>query len=175
LKSRSTRKKLRLRSYGVPKETDTVFRGDQEKIRRACRQAAYRAADAEGQELPGSRRGGGSRGEGRGRTDSQIGRERSTGSSPGTGWSRKHSFGYDRIATFSPDDPELRITYDFNIRSRENELDLTAGDSGDLLLPEGQVLMEIKTGSAYPLWLSNILSEGRIYPVEFFQIRLQLP
>jgi hypothetical protein len=27
--------------------------------------------------------------------------------------------------------------------------------------------MEIKTGSAYPLWLSNILSEGRIYPVSF--------
>ncbi|MCI2049814.1 MAG: polyphosphate polymerase domain-containing protein [Lachnospiraceae bacterium] len=152
------KEKLRLRSYGVPKETDTVFVEIKKKY----------------DGLVGKRRIGLPMRKARNylehgihpETDSQIGRE--------IDWflSRyrlepKTFIGYDRIATFSPDDPELRITYDFNIRSRENELDLTAGDSGDLLLPEGQVLMEIKTGSAYPLWLSNILSEGRIYPVSF--------
>lgn len=74
---------------------------------------------------------------------------------------------YDREAYFAADNPELRITFDRNIRSRETELNLSAGDSGNYLLKEGQYLMEIKAAYAFPLWLVKTLSELEIYPVSF--------
>lgn len=66
---------------------------------------------------------------------------------------------YDRIAYFEKDNNDLRISFDFNIRSRRYDLALEKGDYGDNLLPEGVYLMEIKTSLAKPLWLTNMLSE----------------
>jgi hypothetical protein len=74
---------------------------------------------------------------------------------------------YDRIATFGREDAGLRITFDFRIRSREDDLDLSHGDRGELLLDDDMVLMEIKIGGAYPLWLADILNEMKIYPASF--------
>lgn len=74
---------------------------------------------------------------------------------------------YDRIAMYGIEDPALRLTLDFNIRTRDYDLELGKGDHGDLLLPGGQVLMEIKVGGAYPLWLVRLLDELKIYPTSF--------
>ncbi len=74
---------------------------------------------------------------------------------------------YDRIAMFGKEDPELRITFDQNIRSRDYDLNLEDGDHGELLLKEGFRLMEIKIAGAMPLWLSAILNELAIYPTSF--------
>jgi hypothetical protein len=74
---------------------------------------------------------------------------------------------YDRTAWYSRDDNTLRITFDHNIRSRNTELELSLGDHGEMLLPPGSYLMEVKTASALPLWLVHILSDLRIYPVSF--------
>ena len=73
----------------------------------------------------------------------------------------------DRQAWRALEDPELRITFDRDIRWRERELDLSAGDEGELLLPAGEVLMEIKTPTAAPLWLAHALSELQIFPASF--------
>lgn len=74
---------------------------------------------------------------------------------------------YDRRAYFGMDEPGLRISFDCNIRTRRSDLRLEAGDHGELLLPAGQWLMEIKTARGIPFWLSRLLAEQRIYPVSF--------
>ena len=74
---------------------------------------------------------------------------------------------YDRQAFSGKDDPQLRITVDHNIRSRQQMVDLGAGDYGTALLNDDQYLIELKTSTAFPLWLTNILSEYLIYPTSF--------
>lgn len=65
---------------------------------------------------------------------------------------------YDRVAYFERDNRDLRISFDTNIRARRTELRLEAGDHGEPLLEEGLYLMEIKTASAKPLWLTSTLT-----------------
>ncbi len=74
---------------------------------------------------------------------------------------------YDRRAFAGMDDPNLRITFDTNMRWRDYDLDLCLGDYGQPLLPSEQVLMEIKIPGACPLWLSRLLSETGIFPTSF--------
>lgn len=74
---------------------------------------------------------------------------------------------YDRIATYGIEDSSIRITFDANIRAREYATDLADGDEGGLLFAEDEVLMEIKVGGAYPLWMTEILSALEVYPVSF--------
>ena len=54
-----------------------------------------------------------------------------------------------------------------NIRFRTENLDLTCGDYGVKLLPEDQILMEVKIPGAAPVWLSQVLSSLNIYPISF--------
>lgn len=75
--------------------------------------------------------------------------------------------GYDRVALTGLDDPELRITFDTNLRWRRNHLSLEDGTWGNPLLAGGQVLMEVKTLGAMPLWLSHRLAEFEIFPTSF--------
>ena len=69
---------------------------------------------------------------------------------------------YDRMAMFGKEDNNLRITFDRNIRTRRENLRLEMGDEGEQLLDEGQVLMEIKTPTSFPLWLTEILTRMEI-------------
>lgn len=75
--------------------------------------------------------------------------------------------GYDRTAWAGTEDPALRITFDRNIRWRRDRLTLDMGDDGKRLLPEDQILMEVKTLGACPLWLCRALSAQHIYPASF--------
>lgn len=73
---------------------------------------------------------------------------------------------YERIALYGKEDPGLRITFDANIRWREENLSLDKGDYGTSLLPNLQ-LMEVKTMHALPMWLNKALSQLQIYPTSF--------
>lgn len=75
--------------------------------------------------------------------------------------------GYDRQAFAGIQDSGLRITFDTNIRWRDEELDLRCGDYGQPVLPGEQVLMEIKMPGTCPLWLAHILNDSSIYPTSF--------
>lgn len=66
---------------------------------------------------------------------------------------------YDRLAYFEKDNPDLRISFDLNIRSRRSDLYLEASDYGQSLSDEFFYLMEVKTSLAKPLWLSQMLTE----------------
>lgn len=74
---------------------------------------------------------------------------------------------YDRMAYVAKSDPDFRITFDRNIRSRDYAVDFMYGDGGELLLSEGQRLMELKAHEALPMWMVKILSELKIYPESF--------
>lgn len=73
---------------------------------------------------------------------------------------------YDREAFYDRFDPEVRVTFDRNIRARNTDVDLTHGTHGTDILP-GAVLMEVKVSPVVPLWLSRILTATRTYPTSF--------
>lgn len=74
---------------------------------------------------------------------------------------------YDRRAYFGVDDRDLRVTFDTNIQTRRTDLNLTSGAYGKQLLAPGYWLMEVKISHAMPLWLSELLSENKIYKTSF--------
>ena len=74
---------------------------------------------------------------------------------------------YDRTAFAGIEDPELRVTFDTNLRWRDRNLDLRAGDYGEPLLPSDQILMEIKIPGTAPAWLAHLLSETGVFPTSF--------
>lgn len=74
---------------------------------------------------------------------------------------------YDRVAMFCREDNDLRITFDKNIRTRRENLRLEFGDEGEQLLDKGQVLVEIKTPTSIPLWLTEILTRLEIRNISF--------
>lgn len=74
---------------------------------------------------------------------------------------------YDRNAMFGIEDRNFRITFDTNIRTRRDQVGLDIGNFGDLLLPEGEWIMEVKMKNAAPLWFAELLSRYKIYPISF--------
>ncbi len=73
---------------------------------------------------------------------------------------------YDRTAYFEPGG-DLRLTIDENPRFRVDDLTLTRTMDGISLLPEGWTVLEVKVQEAMPLWLTEILSAGKIYKGSF--------
>lgn len=73
---------------------------------------------------------------------------------------------YEREAYYSQQYPDLRITFDSNILCRTSNLTLEK-DGGDPVLPQENVLMEIKSGGAVPLWMTDVLSHEHIYKTSF--------
>lgn len=74
---------------------------------------------------------------------------------------------YEREAFFAKESPNVRITFDTNIRFRENDLALENGTDGTRILPDDAVIMEIKTDGGMPLWLSSALNSHNIFPSSF--------
>lgn len=152
------KEKLRLRSYNVPGPEDQVFVELKKKFQGVVykRRVALPAVEAEAWLA----------GRAPAPEQSQISRE--------IDWFLKTNpvsprvlIACDRRAYVAREDKELRITFDSSIRWRETELSLTAGDQGQELLADGQVLMEIKLPEAAPLWLAGLLSRLEIFPQGF--------
>ena len=64
---------------------------------------------------------------------------------------------YERLPLVWVEDPDLRITFDYNVRTRGDDLDLTHGTYGSRTCPEGVAILEIKTSKAIPYWFVRIL------------------
>lgn len=74
---------------------------------------------------------------------------------------------YEREAWYSVEDENFRVTMDENILWRRDHLSLGEGIFGTPILEPGQVLMEVKTASAIPVWMSRWLSENKVYKTSF--------
>lgn len=74
---------------------------------------------------------------------------------------------YDRIALYGKEDPDFRVTFDTNIRSRSTNLTLYSDDDTQLLLSPKYHLMEVKISETMPLWFAQLLSKYQIYSTSF--------
>lgn len=74
---------------------------------------------------------------------------------------------YERRAYFDETDHDLRISFDTDIITRRNDIALEYGIYGEKLLKDGDRIMEIKTAHSIPIWLTQLLSEYKIYPTSF--------
>ncbi len=152
------KEKLRLRSYGTADAYTTVFLEIKKKFGGVVykRRAAMTLAEAERYLDQGAKP-----------FESQIMSE--------IDWAMKlygrpkgaMLIACEREAWFDEEYPDLRMTFDRNIRYRENELRLDRGSAGNHLLPRNTVLLEIKTAGAMPLWLAHALDAGGILPGSF--------
>ncbi len=152
------KEKLRLRSYNVPAPDGEVFVELKKKFKGVVYKRRVRMSAAEAEAYLA--------GQSRPAEDGQILREidfflQTHEVSP------KAYIACEREAWVDREEPELRITFDRNLRWRDTDLHLSAGSEGEPLLPDGEVLMEIKIPEAAPLWLAHLLSELEIFPASF--------
>lgn len=152
------KEKFRLRSYGIPGSNDNIFAEIKKKFDGIVYKRRIAAKPSEMQEFLD---GGEVLHE-----DTQIQRE--------IHWFLhmynpvpKVFIAYERVALTDIEEPELRITFDQNIRWRTGELDLCAGDEGQLIMDDNKAVMEIKLPQAAPMWLASLLSEFKVYPNSF--------
>ena len=156
--ARAYKEKLRLRSYGTPGPEDSVFL----EIKKKYKGVVYKRREImtlgeamnyiEHGEKP---------------CDSQIMREIDYAMQFYHHPQPAMLIAYEREAYFDAENPNLRITFDTNVRARETDCRLEHGHTGEYLLPEDAILMEIKTDGAMPVWLARALSECSLLPTRF--------
>lgn len=66
---------------------------------------------------------------------------------------------YSRHALHGVTDPELRITFDFDLRCRKDDLRIEDGPHGQHFIDPDLVVLEVKVDHSVPLWLARILQE----------------
>ena len=64
---------------------------------------------------------------------------------------------YDRHAFHCITDPDLRITFDENLRCRNTDLNIDYGPYGEHFIDPNLVVLEVKVTHSVPLWLARIL------------------
>jgi len=72
-----------------------------------------------------------------------------------------------RTAYSGIEDEGLRVTFDNGIRYRHDMLDFYNPEEGRVVLHEDYQVMEIKTRTSIPLWLSHLLSKSGIYKTSY--------
>lgn len=152
------KEKLRIRSYRKTEKKDKVFvelkkKYDGVVYKRRISMPQQQAMDwiCNGVAVP----------------DSQIGREIEYFRNYYTGLRPAVYLSYEREAFYSKDGSDFRVTFDDHIYARQDRLSLTEEPDGKALLPEGMVLMEVKTSGAIPLWMTKCLTENRIFKTSF--------
>lgn len=146
------KEKVRLRSYGIPNKKDKVFleikkkykgQGNKRRIKLNL-ENAYKFINKEIT------------------INSQIGKEleyiiKQNKLKP------KIYIAYDRLAF---EKNEFRITLDYNIRYRIEDIELEKGDAGNLL-NKNLYIMEAKAQNTYPNWFIKLLEKEKLYPNSF--------
>lgn len=147
------KEKLRLRSYGDASEDSKVFLEMKKKYKGIVYKRRIRLRTAQAQAYmadPEAKL-----------DDSQIGREIDYFKAFYKELFPALFLSYDR-ESWRSHDGQLRITMDWNILYRTEDVDLTKPNYGEALLEPGTHLIEIKSPGAMPLWLARTLSENQI-------------
>ena len=152
------KEKLRIRSYRKTEKKDKVFVELKKKYngvvyKRRISMPQQQAMDwiCDGTDAP----------------DTQIGREIEYFRNYYTGLHPAVYLSYEREAYYCKDGGDFRVTFDDHIYARQDRLSLAENADGKALLPEGMVLMEIKTSGGIPLWMTKHLTENRIFKTSF--------
>ena len=153
------KEKLRLRSYGAPKPGDPVFVELKKKFDGVVykRRVSMVTEDALDWICRGIKPG----------EDPQIVREIDYFKSFYGALSPTVFLGYDRVAYYAADGSDFRVTFDRNIRFRQENIRLDGSSEGQALLPEGMVLMEVKSIGGMPLWMTGTLTKLGVFKTSF--------
>ena len=85
--------------------------------------------------------------------------------------SEKIHVSYRRTAYNKTGNGDFRVTFDRDISFQIiNQRHNFSSDYGRQILSPNQMIMEIKTSGAIPLWFSHTLSELKIFPVSFSKV-----
>lgn len=74
---------------------------------------------------------------------------------------------YNREAYYDKNNPDLRLTFDDDILWRDDDFDFDKHFYGQKMINDNCTLLEIKTDSAVPLWLSHALNSNKVYPASY--------
>lgn len=152
------KEKLRLRSYGTAKPDSTSFIEIKKKYQSVVykRRISVEYAKAIDYLLHGKKI-----------IDTQISREIDYLMQYYGHLSPRVFLSYEREAFYGRGNHDFRMTFDENILWRDEDLCLTKGAYGLPILQDGQVLLEVKTAFAIPMWLTTTLSELGVYKTSF--------
>ena len=78
---------------------------------------------------------------------------------------------YDRFSYFCKENQNFRLTFDFNLRYRFNDLELKDSDNDKTYFKNNYYIMEIKTDSALPIWFCDYLTSHKLYSESFSKIK----
>lgn len=156
--AKTYKEKIRLRSYGTPSKNDKVFLEIKKKFKGVVykRRISLSLGDAYDYIEKGLRP-----------EESQIMSEIDYCMNFYRHPSPSMLIAYERDAYYVKDMPNLRITFDSNVRYRTDDLFLENGNEGKTILPENTYIMEVKTDGAMPLWLAHALDKCKMYPSSF--------
>lgn len=157
------KEKLRLRAYDVPDKNDMAFLEMKKKFNGLVNKRRTKIPLQDGYRFVSN---GGIVNLSKG-MNAQVVREISSMIQRYGPLEPKVMIAYDRLAYFEKGNPDLRISFDTNIRSRRDDLRLEEGNAGTLFIPNDMWLMEIKTASAVPLWLTSLFSQEDLYKTSF--------
>ncbi len=153
------KEKLRLRSYGLPREGDNVF----VEIKKKFEDVVYKRRLSMERDAAEEYLSGGAPPD----PPSQVSREIDFFLARYRGIGPAMFISYERDSLADRDGGPVRITFDRDITWRREDLSMEHGIYGRKLLLPGQVLMEIKVPEAYPLPLVKILYELGLWSTSF--------
>ncbi|MBP3899639.1 polyphosphate polymerase domain-containing protein [Candidatus Saccharibacteria bacterium] len=152
------KEKVRVRSYGVPKLDDTVFLEIKKKFKGigSKRRIPIKLSDFYEYQKTG-----------RLDSDSEVIKAELDNCFKRYNLRPTMFLAYDRTSYCDKDDPTFRLTFDRNVRSRNDNLRLEKGDSGKKFFKHGEVVMEVKALERFPFYFVHALSKLKIYPSSF--------
>ena len=154
------KEKLRLRGYGIVAPGKPTFL----EVKRKCENIVYKRrialSEKDAFDLIATKEA---------KEKTQISRELETFMETYKNLEPKYMIIYDRLAYYQ-DNSDLRITIDMNPRYRIDDLNLHTSMEGLPLIEEGGAILEVKVQHSVPLWLSAILSKGKIYQTSFSKV-----
>lgn len=74
---------------------------------------------------------------------------------------------YRRYSYKGKNDNDFRITFDYDLKERKEELNLEKGNYGNDFFDKDKYIMEIKSPGSMPMWFVKILSEEKVYPSSY--------
>ena len=74
---------------------------------------------------------------------------------------------YEREAYYCKEGTDFRITFDENVRCRQEFMTFQKPANGVPILENNKTLMELKCSGGMPLWMAEILSREKIYKTSF--------
>ena len=78
---------------------------------------------------------------------------------------------YNRISFYEKENPDLRITFDSNLRYRLENLELRDSFNDKKYFDSNIYIMEIKSNTGLPIWLNEYLTENKLYKTAFSKMK----